>query len=327
SHKYPGAEVAALDHEHPGALVLVGPPPLPVPVVDNGILAGALWAGKANRLSRDHVRWELIDQAAAATWKAATEPEPVWPAPSWPPLSLMPDHVPGPVPAAALIRQRRSALDFDGRTGIDARTLYGLLDRLLPRPGIPPWDLLPWRPNLHLGLFVHRVRGLASGLYLFERDPSVHEALRAACRPAFRWQGPAGCPEHLPLYVLVEGDRHATARTVSCHQDIASDGAFSLGMVAAFGDVIRGGGPWWYRRLFWEAGVLGQVLYLEAEAAGVRGTGIGCYFDDAFHEVLGLADDRFQSLYHFAVGTPVEDPRLRTLAPYAHLPGAEQEAR
>ena len=21
---------------------------------------------------------------------------------------------------------------------------------------------------------------------------------------------------------------------------------------------------WWYRRLFWEAGVLGQVLYLEA---------------------------------------------------------------
>jgi hypothetical protein len=28
--------------------------------------------------------------------------------------------------------------------------------------------------------------------------------------------------------------------------------------------------------------VLGQLLYLEAEAAGVRATGIGCYFDDAF---------------------------------------------
>jgi len=27
-------------------------------------------------------------------------------------------------------------------------------------------------------------------------------------------------------------------------------------------------------KLFWEAGLLGQVLYLEAEAAGVRGTGI-----------------------------------------------------
>ena len=58
---------------------------------------------------------------------------------------------------------------------------------------------------------------------------------------------------------------------------------------------------------------------LEAEAAGVRGTGIGCYFDDAFHDLLGLTDDRFQSLYHFTAGGPVEDLRLRTLAPYAHL--------
>ena len=66
-------------------------------------------------------------------------------------------------------------------------------------------------------------------------------------------------------------------------------------------------------------GLIGQVLYLEAEAAGVRGTGIGCYFDDAFHDLLGLTGERFQSLYHFTAGGPVEDPRLRTLAPYAHL--------
>jgi hypothetical protein len=78
-------------------------------------------------------------------------------------------------------------------------------------------------------------------------------------------------------------------------------------------------GAWWYRRLFWEAGVLGQALYLEAEAAGVRGTGIGCYFDDAFHQLLGLRGEEWQSLYHFTVGGPVEDTRLRTLAPYAHL--------
>ena len=65
--------------------------------------------------------------------------------------------------------------------------------------------------------------------------------------------------------------------------------------------------------------MLGQVLYLEAEANGLRGTGIGCYFDDACHQLFGLAGDRFQSLYHFAVGIPVEDARLRTIAPYAHL--------
>jgi hypothetical protein len=46
---------------------------------------------------------------------------------------------------------------------------------------------------------------------------------------------------------------------------------------------------------------------------------MGCYFDDVVHELLGLADGRFQDLYHFTVGGPVEDRRLTTLPPYAHL--------
>jgi hypothetical protein len=39
-----------------------------------------------------------------------------------------------------------------------------------------------------------------------------------------------------------------------------------------------------------------------------------------------LADDRFQSLYHFTVGGPVDDPRLTTLPPYAHLTRAARRA-
>ena len=64
-------------------------------------------------------------------------------------------------------------------------------------------------------------------------------------------------------------------------------------------------------------GQVGQSLYLEAEVAGLRGTGIGCFFDDPVHEMLGLADDAYQSLYHFTLGHPVEDTRLLTLPPYA----------
>jgi hypothetical protein len=63
--------------------------------------------------------------------------------------------------------------------------------------------------------------------------------------------------------------------------------------------------------------MLGHALYLEAEAAGVRATGIGCYFDDEMHRLLGIDDDRWQSLYHFTVGGPIEDTRLVTLPPYA----------
>jgi nitroreductase len=80
-------------------------------------------------------------------------------------------------------------------------------------------------------------------------------------------------------------------------------------------------GDWMYRRLFWECGLIGQVLYLEAEAAGVRGTGIGCFYDDPVHEALGLQGHAWQSLYHFCVGNPIEDTRLET------SPGYEWEPR
>ncbi|MCK7581941.1 MAG: hypothetical protein MZV65_44195 [Chromatiales bacterium] len=63
--------------------------------------------------------------------------------------------------------------------------------------------------------------------------------------------------------------------------------------------------------------MIGQALYLEAEAAGVRGTGIGCFFDDEMHRLLGLRDRTWQSLYHFTVGGAVDDPRLTTLPPYS----------
>lgn len=66
--------------------------------------------------------------------------------------------------------------------------------------------------------------------------------------------------------------------------------------------------------------MLGQALYLEAEAAGVQGTGIGCYFDDEVHRGLGIQTTDFQDIYHFTVGTAVVDMRLGTLEPYAHLP-------
>jgi hypothetical protein len=62
--------------------------------------------------------------------------------------------------------------------------------------------------------------------------------------------------------------------------------------------------------------MLGQVLYLEAEAAGIRATGIGCFFDDEMHALLGLRGHAWQSLYHFTAGGPVDDARLTTLPAY-----------
>ena len=102
------------------------------------------------------------------------------------------------------------------------------------------------------------------------------------------------------------------ANRVSCDQEIAEDGFFSLAMIARLEASLRERGEWFYRRLFWECGLIGQVLYLEAEAAGARATGIGCFYDDPVHDMLGLTGHAWQSLYHFSMGMPVEDTRLTT---------------
>ena len=290
-----------------------------------GVAVGP-WHGKANELSREHgVHWDVIDQVAEASWKTSLEHPIVSLAgtPIVPPETLHASRTTDD--AAAIIRQRRSAVSFDGRTSISAATFFHILQRVMPRVERPqlqrpmPWDVLPWDPAIHLMLFVHRVEGLEAGLYMLARDPNKLPFLQQSMNPELEWTSAPGCPNDLPLFWLLQGNAQRLAAQVSCQQGIAGDSAFSLGMLAEFEGRLRQGGAWWYPRLFWEAGVVGQVLYLEAEAAGVRGTGIGCFFDDPVHEVVGIKDLSIQSLYHFTVGGPVDDQRLMTLPPYHHL--------
>jgi nitroreductase len=206
-------------------------------------------------------------------------------------------------------------VDFDGVSSISRKTFLAILGTTLPRTFTPPFDAWPFPPCLHLVLMVHRVTGLDPGLYLWLRNPAEADALRRAFATNLNWEAVTDSALTAPLYRLGRSDLRNFARTLSCHQDIAADGAFSLGMLARFEPVLRERGAAAYRELFWEAGMIGQALYLAAEAAGVRGTGIGCYFDDVLHRALGLAGHDWQSLYHFTVGVPVEDLRLRTVQP------------
>ena len=290
-------------------------------------LAGETWHGKANRLSRDHgVHWDIIDQAAGASWKPQADRMTIQLGFSHdrttPHDSLLPPHERS---AGQIIRQRRSAVAFDGKTSISAGTFFQMLQRVMPhadqilleRP--MPWDVWPYEPAIHLMLFVHRVDGLTPGVYFLVRDPTKLVFIQQSMNPELTWTVAPGCPDDLPFYWLLEGDARKLATQVSCHQDIGGDSAFSFGMLAEFKGLLRDRGAWWYPRLFWESGLLGQVLYLEAEAAGVRATGIGCFFDDPVHEIVGIKNFAIQSLYHFTIGGPVEDRRLMTLPPYERL--------
>lgn len=292
-------------------------------------LAGATWHGNANRLSQEHgVHWDIIDDAAKASWKGQADnlfciPPRSFPSPDRLHASRMTNDV-GPS-AGQIIRQRRSAVAFDGKTSISGFTFFHMLQQVMARVERPqlerpmPWDVWPYDPMIHLMLFVHRVEGLTPGLYFLVRDHRKLTFIQQSMNPELIWTVAPDCPEDLPLYWLLEGDAKRLAAQVSCHQDIAGDSAFSFSMLAEFEGILRERGAWWYPRMFWEAGLLGQVLYLEAEAAGVRATGIGCFFDDPVHEIVGIQNVALQSLYHFTIGGPVEDRRLQTLPPYHHL--------
>jgi SagB-type dehydrogenase family enzyme len=275
------------------------------------------WLGKPNQLSPRHTDWSIINDVAKATVKPQT-------AGVYGPQATMEEHLPiqAALPSQAslrrIIRQRRSAVTMDGHTGITRDVFYRILSQTLARPGQVPFNTLPWSPRVDLALFVHRVQELEPGLYLLVRDPDRKEALVSALKAEFDWRKPEACPSDLELYRLLSGDARALARQVCCHQAIASDGCFSLGMIAEFEPSLNEFGAWFYLRLYWECGAIGQALYLAAEAAGVRGTGIGCFFDDPVHSVLGLdlGALAYQSLYHFTIGGPVEDERLMTLPAY-----------
>jgi SagB-type dehydrogenase family enzyme len=274
-----------------------------------------LWSGTANILDQRHLYdWPVIDEVANATRTTGTTTSVLW----------TPSELPPPLPcktklqAKDLIQRRRSAQRFDGITAMEAEDFFRILDMLIPRSNTPPWDTITWSPRIHLVLFVHRVNGLESGLYILLRNEQVLDSLKSALTDKMQWQRIEQAPEHINLYRLVKANAQKAAATLSCHQRIASDSAFSGGMLSEFDTALQTA-PWAYKQLYWEAGVLGQVLYLEAEAIDLQGTGIGCYFDDPFHEMLGIKDTQFQSVYHFTVGGALNDSRLRTISPYAHL--------
>jgi len=278
-----------------------------------GILQATEFHGAANQLSSGHVAWDIIDRAIEASQKPEERIKIA--RHSYNNTNKTMPQKTSQVDARQIILRRRSATAMDGKSHMTLDAFASLMRRLIPGEH-PPWDMLFWPPLVTPVIFVHRVENLAPGLYVLIRNEAQLARMRGAIEKQYVWEQPSLVSNDLPLYLLAEGDLTEIAAGISCRQDIAGDGFFSLGMLADMERGLVDYGQWFYRHLFWECGIIGQILYLEAEVAGARGTGIGCYFDDAVHHILDLTGERFQSLYHFTVGMPVEDSRLTTLPPY-----------
>lgn len=296
----------------------------PTPSALREAAAAAEWSGTASVLDpRPMFRWPIIGEVALATRRADDE------GPRRGPLRSVPCTLsdrrapradtgtahPG---AALLLLRRRSAQRFTPEYVMPRSAFASLLRALKPQPGLP-WDALADHARVTPVLFIHRVEGMEPGLYVFARDSATAAPLLARLQQAFSPRRIEGLGDDLDLRFLQGFETvqlHRLARSLHCHQDIAANACFALGMLAPF-DAVIGEHAASYRDLYREAGLLGQVLYLQAENLGLRGTGIGCFFDDPVHELLGLEGEGFQTLYHFTVGKAVDDPRIESTPPYA----------
>jgi len=184
---------------------------------------------------------------------------------------------------AAVTRRRRSALGFDPAARMPLEDFAALLAHATHRP---PSDF--GEPLVALHPFAHAIDGLAPGAY--RHDARTGE-----------------------LALVVAGDQRRTAMGLSLSQEIAGDAVAAFAMAA---DLLRArdaAGGRGYRYALMEAGLIGQLLYLGAEALGLNATGIGAFYDDDVNRHLALAAPATQVVYHFAVGRAVPDPRLVTV--------------
>lgn len=283
------------------------------------------WNGVPNRLSPAHVEWIDIEKVSSVTRKGKTEhfserkpglkPERRVQALSGTVSGYKTHSGLETVPLRRVIHRRRSAIEMNNSAYMDEESFYGILRRTLHDKN-PIFNTLGFGPFTHLLLFVNRIKGLREGLYIFLRKPGEKEDFKARFRSDFIWEKPENCPYDLELYMLVEETLSDFAAQLSCSQRKAADACFTVCMLSEFEEPLKTFGAWMYPYLFWECGILGQLLYLEAEAHGFRGCGIGCFFDDPLHETLGIEGFEYQDLYHFAVGSPLQEIGVTTFPAY-----------
>jgi SagB-type dehydrogenase family enzyme len=232
-------------------------------------------AGVPNELSAEEVRYDLLLGVHHSTILPDAGPLPL--------LSSNTGTVheqpslPDPAHDALLgetVRWRRSALDFDAGTPMERNEVEQLLDF-----ATRDWPA-DWRGNFRgettpvergtdfvtLYLYFHRVRDCEPGVYRWDKSSRRLEQLHR------------GNVERMAAYLSLE-------------QSLAGNACFAVSMIAGLAQAAQVFGNRSYRYVHFEAGSIGQKLYIGAEALGWSATGIGAFYDDDVHRYLGFLEE------------------------------------
>ena len=256
-----------------------------IPVLKAEACETVWFGGRANTLSEEVVSYPLIDGIHSATKLSSSECSGILAAD---PAPIGFGEIKLPVPASStrsfgeVARMRRSALDFRG--GTQSMSL-AQLSTVLAVTVQPLFADFAGTRFVQLYLYAHRVDGLQPGVYRF-------------------WQ------DRAELEQIGRGDQRVAAAGLSLGQDLAGNACVAFSMIGDLDRATRTYGERGYRYVHFEAGAIGQRMYLAAESLGLGATGIGAFYDDQVHHYLNLTPEQGQVVYHFAIGYPITDPRL-----------------
>jgi nitroreductase len=165
--------------------------------------------------------------------------------------------------------------------------------------GLVDWSdgLYHYRPSSHMA--EQRAVGDFGSKLIDTHAPLVFVLTSIAWREAWKYRDRA-----------YRGDQRLVAAALSLGQDLAGNACVAFSMIGDFENAARNFGDRGYRYVHFEAGAIGQRMYLASEALGLRATGIGAFFDEEVNRYLGLTPELEQVVYHFAIGYPIPDPRL-----------------
>jgi SagB-type dehydrogenase family enzyme len=242
-----------------------------IPVREPDAQETVWYGGQANQLSPETIAYPSIESIHGATKPILNAH--AEPAPTGGGEIKLPPAASSTLAFGEVARKRRSALDFvGGAQSMSLAQLSAILSTMRP-------------DFIQLYLYVHQVTGLPQGVYRY-------------------W------PERAELEQIRSGDQRVAAAGLSLGQDLAGNACVAFSMIGDLDRAVRAHGDRGYRYGHFEAGAIGQRLYLAAEALGLGATGIGAFFDDEVDRYLKLTPEQGQVVYHFAIGYPVPDPRV-----------------
>lgn len=287
----PLAELLGIDPLDEGPLMIIPFGPKMRPTDNNSIPRSTLGPlqGEPNRLSSEKVSYDLLLGMHQSTLlpldpgSCPRIPEETTSRKSGGiPLSR---KLPRDLPLRQTARKRRSGLDFDPSASITLGELGVLLAHAASPVPADYHGLEEPSSLIQLYLYAHRVVGLSPGCYRY--DSRYHQ-----------------------IELIKKGDQRQTAVYLSLEQELAGNACVAFSMIADLERAARIFGNRGYRYVHFDAGMIGQALYLGSEALGLNATGIGAFYDDEVHRYLGLSSKEGQVIYHFAVGRAVPDERL-----------------